>query len=111
MEVSIIGGGLAGLCAAWELSSNPEFAITVFEAGSRPGGKIHASPFAGTIVDEGADAFLRRVPEALQLCAELGIDELVSPATSSVAFDKNTTYRPFALTEASYDAPFAAQLL
>ena len=83
MEVSIIGGGLAGLCAAWELSSNPELAITVFEAGSRPGGKIQASAFAGTIVDEGADAFLRRVPEALQLCAELGIDELVSPATSS----------------------------
>ena len=37
MEVSIIGGGLAGLSAAWELSSNPEFAITVFEAGSLVG--------------------------------------------------------------------------
>lgn len=46
------------------------------------GGKLLTTPIAGRPVDEGADAFLARVPEAIELCDELGLrPELVSPAT------------------------------
>ena len=47
----------------------------------RLGGKLRTTPFAGRLVDEGADAFLARVPGGRELCDELGLgDDLVSPA-------------------------------
>ena len=83
-RVAVIGGGITGLAAAWELSADPDVEITVLEAGPRWGGKIHTSKFAGMPVDEGADAFLRRVPEGLTLAGELALeDRLVSPAASN----------------------------
>ena len=63
-------------------SSAPPPRVTLFEADERLGGKIRTSPFAGLpAVDEGADAFLARVPWAVDLAHELGLDDLVSPAT------------------------------
>lgn len=82
MDITIIGGGISGLAAAWELSSRPDLSITVFEASDRLGGKISTVPFAGRAVDLGPDAFLRRVPDALALCAEVGLDDLIAPAHS-----------------------------
>jgi oxygen-dependent protoporphyrinogen oxidase len=81
-RVAIIGGGITGLSAAWELHrSAPDAQVTVFES-DRIGGKLQSSPFAGLDhVDEAADAYLARVPWARQLCAELRISDLVSPAT------------------------------
>lgn len=80
MRVAVVGGGISGLAAAWELSADPGTEVVVHEAADRFGGKIRTTPFAGRQVDEGADAFLRRVPDALALCAELGLDDLVAPA-------------------------------
>ena len=81
-RVAIIGGGITGLAAAWELSRRANRAyVTIFEP-DRVGGKLRSSPFAGMDhIDEGADAFLARVPWAKQLCAELGLDDLVAPST------------------------------
>ncbi len=97
MRIAVIGGGIAGLAAAWELcqlaperqghgAAEPEAAqlaavteVTVFEP-QQLGGCIRTTEFAGHLIDEGPDAFLTRVPEAVQLCRELGIsDELVAP--------------------------------
>jgi len=76
---------MAGLAAAYELRRRlPEASIVVHEAADRWGGKVATSPFDGRPVDRGADAFLARVPWALDLCRELGIEAtLVSPATSA----------------------------
>lgn len=84
-RIAVVGGGVTGLAAAYELRAQaPDAEIVVHEAGSRVGGKVGTSEFAGRPVDEGADAFLARVPWALDLCRELGIDdELVSPAQQS----------------------------
>ena len=84
MRIAVIGGGISGLAAAWELHQRAEPAgatdVTIFEP-DRLGGCIRTTDFAGHLVDEGPDAFLTRVPEAVQLCRELGIsDELVPPA-------------------------------
>jgi len=81
-HVVVVGGGITGLAAAHELlqAEDPP-AVTVLEAADRFGGKIHTSEIAGVRVDEGPDAFLARVPWAVDLCRELGLaDELVSPA-------------------------------
>lgn len=82
----VVGGGITGLAAAWEAGADPAVRVTVVEAADRFGGKIHTSPLGlgdGTTmaIDEGADAFLARVPDAVELCQELGLsDELTQPA-------------------------------
>jgi oxygen-dependent protoporphyrinogen oxidase len=82
--VAVVGGGIAGLAAAWELcSSGAGLEVVVLEADERPGGKICTGEVGGRRVDLGPDAFLLRRPEALELCRELGLDgELVHPATT-----------------------------
>ena len=86
MKVAVIGGGIAGLAAAWELTRPqtvpgvPRVDVTVFEA-SRLGGKLRTTEFCGRAIDEGPDSFITRSPEAIELCAELGMaDQLVAPA-------------------------------
>ncbi len=86
MHVVVVGGGVTGLAAAWEASADPAVRVTVLEAAERIGGKVRTSTITlddGTemVIDEGADAFLARVPDAVELCGELGLtDELTQPA-------------------------------
>ena len=84
-RIAVVGGGITGLAAAYELRAHaPDAEIVVFEESDRFGGKVATTTFAGRAIDEGADAFLARVPWGLELCQELGIDtELVSPAQQS----------------------------
>ena len=84
-RIAVVGGGITGLAAAYELRAQaPDAEIVVLEATDRLGGKVTTTTFAGRAIDEGADAFLARVPWGLDLCRELGIDtELVSPAQQS----------------------------
>jgi oxygen-dependent protoporphyrinogen oxidase len=83
LSFAVVGGGIAGLAAAWDLRHAGE--VTVFEPGPL-GGCIRTSPFEGHPVDEGPDAFLTRVPDAVQLCRELGLeDELVAPGAGGSA--------------------------
>lgn len=78
MRIAVVGGGISGLAAAWELRHHGE--ITVFEPNPL-GGCIRTTSFEGHLVDEGPDAFLTRVPDAVRLCDELGIaDELIAPS-------------------------------
>lgn len=79
MRVAVVGAGIAGLSAAWELSRRQDVSVTVLDPG-QVGGKIRTSEFAGRPVDEGPDAFLVRTPEAEQLCREVGVEDLVAPA-------------------------------
>lgn len=79
----VVGGGVAGLSAGWTLQQ-AGIDVTVLEAGPRSGGKLWADDFCGHRVDRGADAFLARVPDAVDLCLELGLGEdLVAPASRS----------------------------
>jgi oxygen-dependent protoporphyrinogen oxidase len=80
----VVGGGISGLSAAWE-ATRAGWDVTVLESSDRTGGKIRTTPFAGRLVDEGADTFLRRVPDALDLCREIGLDDLTEPTTGSAS--------------------------
>ena len=85
-NIVVVGGGITGLTTAYRLRQLlPDATITLLEADDRLGGKIRSSAFAGVPgVDEGADAFLTRVPHATSLAAELGLtDQLTSPAVGS----------------------------
>jgi protoporphyrinogen/coproporphyrinogen III oxidase len=74
--VAVVGGGISGLAAAWEL--HPHSDVWVYEA-ERLGGKILTEPFEGRDVECGPDAFISRTPDAVGLCAELGLDDLTAP--------------------------------
>ena len=85
-RVLVIGGGISGLAAAWELTHPGDGGapdeVVLAEAGERLGGVIATQPFAGTDLDAGPDAFLARVPAAAQLAREAGLgDALVAPGT------------------------------
>jgi oxygen-dependent protoporphyrinogen oxidase len=86
-RILIVGGGIAGLACAWELSrAVPDATITILDAADRPGGKLRREPVAGVALDVGAESMLARRPEALDLMTELGLDgEVVHPATTSAS--------------------------
>lgn len=90
-RVVVVGGGIAGLTAAHRLLHPTEAGaemprVVLVDSAERLGGKVHSTPFEGRLVDEGADAFLLRVPWATELCDELGISaERISPAVGGAS--------------------------
>jgi oxygen-dependent protoporphyrinogen oxidase len=84
-HVVIVGGGIAGLAAAFFLRDEP-VEVTVLEGSPRLGGKLAASEVAGVSVDAGAEALLRRRPEGTDLITDVGLGgQLVLPGTTSSA--------------------------
>lgn len=86
-RVLVVGGGISGLTAALACSEAGIGDVTVVDADVRFGGKISTSPFAGLpAVDEGPDAFLTRVPDAVSLATDLGLgSDLVHPTAATAA--------------------------
>lgn len=73
-RVVVIGGGIAGLACAWELSrADADLTVTVLDAADRPGGKLRREPVAGIPIDVGAESVLARRPEAVSLIDEVGL--------------------------------------
>ncbi|HNL47820.1 MAG TPA: FAD-dependent oxidoreductase, partial [Microthrixaceae bacterium] len=96
----VVGGGITGLAAAWEASARAGVTVTVLEASDRLGGKVRTSaielPGGPRTVDEGADNFLARVPDAVELCVELGLeDQLIEPAIGRAAVWARGAVRPY----------------
>ena len=80
MNIAIVGAGLAGLTAAFELRGSGH-TVDVYEGSDRIGGKLYTVAFDGGPTDMGAEAFIARRPEAKQLVDELGLaDSLVAPS-------------------------------
>ena len=70
--VVIIGGGITGLAAAFELTKRG-VPFTLFEASPRVGGIIHTDRVDGFTIEAGPDSVLVQKPAALQLFDELGL--------------------------------------
>ena len=79
--VAVVGGGIAGLSAAWSLATaSPPVRVELFEQDTRFGGKLRSAEMGGHLVDVGPDAFVARRPEGVDLCRQVGLgDELVAP--------------------------------
>ena len=89
MNIAIIGAGLAGLTAAYELRSTgsaragaeDDLKVDVYEATDRLGGKLHTVAFEAGPTDMGAEAFMARRQDAVDFFTELGLaDSLVEPS-------------------------------
>src|SRR5689334_9898933 len=88
-HVVVIGGGIAGLSAAFYLRDEP-VRVTVLEGSPRLGGKLSASDVAGVSMDEGAEALLARRPEGIELITAVGLGGDLVPAgvTSSAIYSR-----------------------
>jgi oxygen-dependent protoporphyrinogen oxidase len=85
-RIAVVGGGITGLAAA-HAAVEAGADVTVFESAGRLGGMIQTTPFAGRpAIDEGADAFLARVPWAVDLARKVSLaDSLTSPRVGKAA--------------------------
>jgi oxygen-dependent protoporphyrinogen oxidase len=78
-RVAIIGGGIAGLSAAYYLEKarreGAQIAWALFEKSPRLGGVIHTELAEGFVLEAGPDSFLTMKPDGAQFCRELGLGE------------------------------------
>ncbi|GIH99680.1 protoporphyrinogen oxidase [Planobispora takensis] len=95
-HVVVVGGGIAGLAAAWYLRQGDESVrVTVLDGAGRIGGKLHASEVAGVPADAGAEAMLARRPEGKDLARAVGLgEELRHPGASQASILTRGTLRP-----------------
>lgn len=72
MRTVIIGGGITGLSAAYELVKAGREA-TLIDAGARLGGVIQTDTVEGCVLEGGPDSFLSAKPAATELINEIGL--------------------------------------
>jgi oxygen-dependent protoporphyrinogen oxidase len=72
-NVVIVGGGIAGLSAAYDLA-RAGIPHTLFEKMPRLGGVIETRTQDGCLLECGPDSFITAKPEALALIKELGLE-------------------------------------
>ena len=86
VDVAIVGGGIAGLAAAYELGQRG-VSVHVLEAASRAGGVVTTERVNGWVIDGGPDSMLVQKPAAVALCRELGLgDRLIPTLTPRTAY-------------------------
>jgi oxygen-dependent protoporphyrinogen oxidase len=79
-RVAIIGGGVTGLAAAYELSKTTDAEIDLYEADARLGGKVGTSYIQGFTVEGGPDCFFAAKPGVMDFIRELDLEsELIAP--------------------------------
>jgi protoporphyrinogen/coproporphyrinogen III oxidase len=78
LDVAIVGGGIAGLAAAYELKSRG-VSFAVIERAQRAGGVILSEQVDGFTIDGGPDALLTQKRDAVVLCEELGLGSRLTP--------------------------------
>lgn len=77
-DVAVIGAGVSGLAAAYELCKRKR-SVVVLERNARAGGIILTERVGEFIIDAGPDSLLVQKPAALALCNELGLGDRLFP--------------------------------
>jgi len=87
MKTAIIGGGIAGLAAAYELekarAAGAQVEYTLFEAREQLGGSIATEIVNGAVLERGPDSFITEKPAAAELCRELGLAADLVPSNDA----------------------------
>ena len=87
MRIAIIGGGIAGLAAAYELekarAAGQNVDYILYEARPRLGGSLASDIVNGAVLERGPDSFLTEKPAAAELCRELGLGGELIPSNDA----------------------------
>lgn len=68
----VVGGGVTGLAAAWQLVTSGH-EVVVVEAAERWGGKVRTERVDGLVLEHGPDSFVAYRPGAVRLADEVGV--------------------------------------
>jgi protoporphyrinogen/coproporphyrinogen III oxidase len=79
-RVAIIGGGLSGLSAAYQLTREANIEFVLFEASPRLGGMVETIHRDGFVIECGPDSWVTEKPSAHELAIELGLEGEVIPS-------------------------------
>lgn len=86
-RIAIVGGGIAGLTAAYELSrlANDGSAVeaVLFESSPRLGGIVETVREGGFVIECGPEAWVTEKPWARELADELGLADQVMPSNDA----------------------------
>lgn len=83
MKVAIIGAGISGLSAAYDLQKSDRFEVSLFESSALVGGKIQTAREGEFLIEQGPDSIFSMKPWAVELMIELGMESaLVEPLGS-----------------------------
>jgi len=87
MRIAIIGGGVAGLAAAYELekacAAGASVEYVLYEERPRLGGSLASEVVRGAVLERGPDSFLTEKPAAAELCRELGLGADLIPSNDA----------------------------
>ncbi len=84
--IAIVGGGITGLAAAYELAERG-VPFQLFEGSARAGGIIRTEQVDGFTIEAGPDSVLAQKRAAIELCEALGLGpRLISSLTPRTAF-------------------------
>lgn len=79
MRITIIGAGISGLSLGYAiLRKQQDIELKIFEAESRPGGKIWTEKTGGYLCEASVNGFLNNKPETLELAESLSLNILKS---------------------------------
>jgi len=112
-RIVVIGGGMAGLVAAYDCA-RPGFAVTLLEATESLGGSVAPLTIAGVTSDAGAESFATRGGHVAALLGELGLeDDIVQPnaAGAWVRFGRETVPLPKAGLLGIPSSPLASDVV
>jgi len=87
VRIAIIGGGIAGLAAAFELekarAAGAQIDYTLYESRGKLGGSLASEIVSGAVLERGPDSFLTEKPAAIELCRELGLAADLVPSNDA----------------------------
>src|SRR6185437_2503609 len=87
MRIAIVGGGIAGLAAAFEIekarAAGAEIEYALFEERDRLGGCLASEIVDGAVLERGPDSFLTEKPAAAELSRELGLGKDLVPSNDA----------------------------
>jgi oxygen-dependent protoporphyrinogen oxidase len=84
MRVAIVGGGITGLSAAYDLQKADGVEVTLLEQGPVIGGKIQTACEQDFLIEQGPDSIFSSKPWAIDLMRELRMEEdLMEPLAHS----------------------------
>jgi len=79
-KIAILGGGIAGLAAAYTLSRSAGCEVQLFEASQRLGGVLETIHDGNYLIERSADNFATLIPHAYDLSRACGLEgELIRP--------------------------------
>ena len=95
-RIAIVGGGIAGVTAAWQLArfvhEGADLEAVLFEASPRLGGIVETAHEGGFTIECGPDAWVTEKPWARDLAVELGL-------VSEIIASNDATRKTYVLVE------------